>query len=629
MRILPFKKNLNRAQQYNRIKEKSEPFYINKFLVRIHRLVQEKKQENPKITMEELKDFLDSFTDKMIKTVFLNTYALNTGLERSTCIYLKEHPEITDSLMNDIDKNHLSTSHEHFESQGNPIDDRKEFLLVLSKQMSEILEQYDRYFSEDIIKILNSSTLSPQDKLSQISVHTKRNILPQYRKTILDGARVNLYGIKAFLPIEQEFIENDLRQELIESTSAIVENLNTLGLIDSYQSIFKSQMHSMGLDGFVPESQEILTALSENYLKNCSIEELSSLNAFWVNRYSKELDTYAEAMFAIYQFDLLPRMFSENLPLENQERSEKEYVETKDLQTMLLKLELFYFPAEQFFSEQESIIDEKNPSLDELSEEEIKGGFIRFSYEPFIEEMKKAYKAPYTDFFSKELPNNPNDIETDLNQCLQLQNAIHCAKISKDELISITLLTSEKEDAPSNMGIILDDISEDGTYADIPIFVGIAKDSHTTAPLRLHFRRDVLADFLESYTGNTMLQIYKGSEDFTSPNGKTLSTPIMLPFTKKMEKYIKTADKKDSKIRTDNNAKYLSHINFLRDPKRIPPHLKTSTVDEFGRKVDVFSPRYIDVKTGFIFEKVNGEFLRVSPTPIKSSKGDEVDGRDE
>ena len=56
--------------------------------------------------------------------------------------------------------------------------------------------------------------------------------MPQYRKTILDGARVNLYGIKAFLPIEQEFIENDLRQELIESTSAIVENLNTLGLID-------------------------------------------------------------------------------------------------------------------------------------------------------------------------------------------------------------------------------------------------------------------------------------------------------------------------------------------------------------------------------------------------------------
>ena len=37
MRILPFKKNLNRAQQYNRIKEKSEPFYINKFLVRIQR----------------------------------------------------------------------------------------------------------------------------------------------------------------------------------------------------------------------------------------------------------------------------------------------------------------------------------------------------------------------------------------------------------------------------------------------------------------------------------------------------------------------------------------------------------------------------------------------------------------
>ena len=128
MRILPFKKNLNRAQQYNRIKEKSEPFYINKFLVRIHRLVQEKKQENPKITMEELKDFLDSFTDKMIKTVFLNTYALNTGLERSTCIYLKEHPEITDSLMNDIDKNHLSTSHECYESQENPINDRNEFL---------------------------------------------------------------------------------------------------------------------------------------------------------------------------------------------------------------------------------------------------------------------------------------------------------------------------------------------------------------------------------------------------------------------------------------------------------------------------------------------------------------------
>ena len=59
MRILPFKKNLSRAQQYNKTKEKSEPFYINKFLVRIHSLVQKKKKENPEITMEELKDFLD------------------------------------------------------------------------------------------------------------------------------------------------------------------------------------------------------------------------------------------------------------------------------------------------------------------------------------------------------------------------------------------------------------------------------------------------------------------------------------------------------------------------------------------------------------------------------------------
>lgn len=495
----------------------------------------------------------------------------------------------------------------------------------------------------EISDILTDSSIGTQEKLKKVSNYCNSFRL---KKKELDDiqiyARLFLYGSFSYLPSDIDLTESVLRKNyLARSTSRIINQLDSLGHLEDYLSFYLQQMCKMGFPQYaVPfvknnnqfsqeadfiallspstikekfvDSNKLKQMLAEAILssnKTSSVESLLALNTFWANRYSKELNMYLEAMFAVHEFGLIDKILS----------GKETSVSEEEIKEMLCKTNSFYFPANKFLR---SLEDKVNSlSWDSLAEhsksaKSTQEKQVRFSYDPFLSQVEQEFGDKYFNYFSKTLPDSTNDLSSDANWFIRLYNPIYSSYSIKDESISalISSITNSKTSNFTNAGVILNDNYSDGTYADLSNMLILGIDANLSYPVRLHFKKDVVIDFLKSFNGNAIMPIYEGSDDFRDPNNpnKPLSTHVIVPLNDKLRKMLKDPRGKASK---SNYPNFISHLGFI-DPKKPPEHLCEITVKPSGKKGLVFKRRYIDLETGTIYTKDEKDVLQA----ISSSK---------
>ena len=161
-----------------------------------------------------------------------------------------------------------------------------------------------------------------------------------------------------------------------------------------------------------------------------------------------------------------------------------------------------------------------------------------------------------------------------------------------------------------NAGVILNNISDDGTFSNPSVQLGIRLDAGLSFPVRVHVRLDVIKDFLKSINGNAIVPIYEGADDFCNPiTGKTLPAHIVLSMNDKQKTIIKKHQKAASSMANPN---FVSHLCMI-DSKHIPDHLKTEYLSPNKKIKKQFERRYIDLDSGVILSKVGDDYI-----PVKS-----------
>ncbi len=379
--------------------------------------------------------------------------------------------------------------------------------------------------------------------------------------------------------------------------------------------------------------EKVKSALGENFLnssKNVSLEGLLALNSFWANRYVKELNLYAQAMFAINKFDLVDKVREDT----------STFISEKDLQSMLIQMDTFYQHANSFLSEQQRLLHSSSKEDDETEYEDgdVEEKIFRFSYEPFTNDISKKFgEQKYASYFSQLLPDCKNDIKDDSNWYIRLFNPIFSSYLMKNEMLNVLLLSignSQSETFP-NAGIILENHkaesteSLDGKSAYIPYFPIIGLDAGLSFPVRIHIKKTTLIDFLKSFNGNAMLPIYEGSSDFHNPYKKNspLAASLIMPLTEKIKTLFRKGISKSEFASANSqdyhpHAKFVSHLAF-NSVKKVPAHL--ATVDNSKRKPkSTFVRRYINLENGFIYKLVDDKYVKVDPKTVsKSSQGDD------
>lgn len=238
-----------------------------------------------------------------------------------------------------------------------------------------------------------------------------------------------------------------------------------------------------------------------------------------------------------------------------------------------------------------------------------KKGLIRYSHEPFSENMGRLYGDKYKKAFRTEECPDP-DIVQDANKYFRIFTPVYYSYEFKNDALIALLSTIKYKNEFGNAGIIIDYVNEEGNVAKLKYVIGIGIDPHLTSAIQIHYNRQNLLEILLQYFGNTILPVYERMEDF---NG--VSNQIIRPFNKEIEKYLKKLTKNQNLCNTAKN--YVARIYSLATGK-IPDHLCEKVPVGNGKKTKlVFNRRYVDIKNGKMYKMEDGKYVPIEPTKTK------------
>lgn len=566
---------------------------INTDIDRIYRFVQREKTNNPNIGDFSIYNLLNTYNSRLKTVSFYNEHTLNQVTAYNACLYLlknsKKYNEITDY----IEKNNLSSDKDFF-MHTNSFDENLTNLLLFMRHLypkveSEIRKNYGPIF--DSILDLDKSR---QEKYSMAEKMLARLPLIQ-RKRYLDAFELLLDGMPAYMRTYLDYTESSIREDLIQSNTELVSLFDSMGYLDEWIETANNQFDEIGLSELKQDKNAIKTGLSPEIQKTLSTVDLLGINIMYTNRALHILNSYSRAMYAISEFNLEPLLLN---------GSEAPQIETEDLKNVLLKMELFYYPTEAYYTENETKIEELTRS-GELILDDDNSDRRYYSMTPLEEELKKSYGKEYKEYFSKRLPASKNDVGENMVRFSQFANAIHRLKSSKNRIaLSLYSFLELNDNQKRNYRIVVDRISKDGTFGEVKHFVDFAVDINSMFPVNVHLPQNIFSDFAKEYFKSPIVPIYAGSDDWNMPNGRRVKSHIMVPWNKKNKKTIKQVSKNNKAY----SQKIVDHFRFLSDETCIPMHFKKSPKDKQIHKT------YINLDTNSILERTKeGIFIKVLP----------------
>lgn len=593
MYFMNFKSAINKAEG---MVSDFKPFTykeINTDIDRIYRFVQREKTNNPNMGDSSIYNLLNTYNSRLKTVSFYNEHTLNQVTAYNACLYLLKNPKRYNELIDYIEKNNLSSDRDFF-MHTNSFDENLTNLLLFMRHLypqveSEVRKNYGPIF-DDILNLEKS-------RQEKYSIAEKRfACLPLLqRKRYLDAFELLLDGIPAYMRTYLEYTESAIREDLIKSNTELVSLFDSMGYLDEWLQTANNQFDEIGLSELKQDKNAIKTGLSLEIQKTLSTVDLLGINIMYTNRALHILNSYSRAMYAISEFNLEPLLLN---------ASEAPQIETEDLKNVLIKMELFYYPTEAYYIENETKIEELTRS-GELILDDDNLDRRYYSMTPLEEELKKSYGKEYKEYFSKRLPASKNDVGEDMVSFSQFANAIHRLKSSKNRIaLSLYSFLELNDNQKRNYGIVVDRISEDGTFGEVKHFVDFAVDINSMFPVNVHLPKNIFSDFAKEYFKSPIVPIYAGSDDWNMPNGKRVKSHIMVPWNKKTKKTIKQVSKNNKAY----SQKIVDHFRFLSDENCVPMHFKKTPKDKQIHKT------YINLDTGAILERTKeGIFIKVLP----------------
>lgn len=470
VRLSTFSDNLRHAENYVKRNPK-EAKYLKDFLFRINRYVKKLKQTNPDLTADDLKEIFDQDLKDISNTVFQSTQISKYYMKYACYDIFTRNPDELLEYMQYMEGNNLSF---------------------------------------DDVKSLTRSTFKI----------TKLYYAALLRKEFEEQS--DYADITEFVRARRNSLVPELNSVLATSISGIVGQLDKYSFLSNYLEMNTKKLASLGFQEFseclLPplnerngryDSRKLLALLSKERLETSySPEDLLTLFSFWINRFSKELDSYLQAAFVIRDFNLYEDYASGNFkapPLDVLERS-------------LVKINLFYDPC-KFYLEMK-----KGEELAENGEVEFDTDSLSYDIDsaPIVNYLKSEYGKEYAKYFNKNLPESRNDLAEDAKSYFDLYKPIFATYSLKDSSIIYLLLSLTEANKFKNAGIIKTTLRDK--------FIGVGIDNGLTDTFLVHISRSVLSDFVIEYLGNEQYRfpIYAGDYDFTR---KTYSTPVMAPIS--------------------------------------------------------------------------------------------------
>lgn len=426
------------------------------------------------------------------------------------------------------------------------------------------------------------------------------------------------YSLKDYATTLSERMEEGLIDELVNSIISLAYQLDRFGELAKYIENHAEKMNRICLPGlkYVEKEEEtadnpsVIKLFTEEKLRNLPLDVLLRMNSFYNNRFAKIISAYSMSLFILDETNSALDVLKGNT-------LSKQSFSKENLDNLFLKYQVLSSPIKSFYNaSQRDIENENQTSLTQkqkiVSEESTGKKQVVLNIDYFIKEVKMVWKKEYKKYFDDRLPGVKNDLKLDLLLVNMLYNPVFLSYKFKDlalksEYAYMNYLSQKNSNMNLNFGVVLS--SQDENFLDSRnIF--IASDGGLNFPNRLHTKKEGFIDFVKSYTGSPLIRVYEGIEDFEY-FGEYITAPLLLPITRKQEKYLKDLSKGKSlpddtrSAINPGNEDMVNHIFYCIDRTRVMKNHRTkyTTFDKKGNPKEKYMPlvRYVDSRDGQIY----------------------------
>ena len=508
-------------------------YFFRKDLKSFQELISRMREASPKAS---ILDCIQGYNNALEELI------LKTNTIRSSQIYRYIAIE---SLLNSRDYNSIvnkmnskeNTSGKDIEFTGNLQNDYQS--LVKTFFYSEYILRY-----KELKKYLKMYTNDRriQEELKEIEEHTNKIIAGKL--SVYDYNKIQKKE-KAYFQELRKMIKVDLTQILANNIYLKIDFLRQIGALNNYENEYNHTLEKLSMpSSFRIKDRKTFEQelMDKNKLKNYSVSELVALNAFWTNRLVKEVERRNEVIYVLQNSNNFTD-FSEGREFE------------------LIDEDIMYYLAE-YRAIVPYITKFKNDKKNSGKTKSVDGNSNLATVVFDIEEIFEQGDIDYYGF---------NDLDAMSYNVLLLNNRSQILYDQKDiaiqEMISFIVNTNEYR----NAGISFE--SDEKANTNKPLIVIDLKGFN--APLMLHMIKGSLTRSVKNVSGKDAFPVYRGGKDLiveSSQRGRyTAKTNLLFKLN--------SEQRKDISARAglvgprDTNAKYVTHISWMLNPKKDMPEL--------------------------------------------------------
>lgn len=538
----------------NELANKNQSFF--KYVRKIY-------EENPNITDKEVAEKVLKFVENCSISLLECSSFRSDSLRLDTAIQLSDNVSDFNRIYNELI--------EEEKTNKKPITSEEIITFSSNQEVSkrQLLKDLISTYRRDKNMVFNElPELKPGTKQSKLNKRSIMNFLRDRDKSSAELIKIYLEddeckSLKLLLNKKIKDFEKDLKEKHKKSIKQILSKLNEMGVLDKYMlSHNKLYSDELGFPELNITPEEFKEAYSDEILNNLDITTLSSLDSFWINRYTKEISNFNLTYFLASDLNLWSDI--KNAPINEKNNKLEINIPKKVLEAELEKMSFL----ENVYN---NYIDETNVQIQKTSNKNV----VVADIAPVLEKINQDINSDYKTYFSRvndgAISNSKNDF---LEDFLLFYKELNVKKFSYQlkDYIMISQLSKmfNIKKSSKNWGITYEK-NKNGFQRNMMLLsidiVGINMQQ------RLHISKYCLEDFLRANQNSSRIPIYQGEGDFYRNKSLNISTPIMLPLLPKRKKIIRELSNKIDE--NHPNYKFIQHLNFLAGGA-LPMHLKSS-----------------------------------------------------
>lgn len=538
----------------NELANKNQSFF--KYVRKIY-------EENPNITDKEVAEKVLKFVENCSISLLECSSFRSDSLRLDTAIQLSDNVSDFNRIYNELI--------EEEKTNKKPITSEEIITFSSNQEVSkrQLLKDLISTYRRDKNMVFNElPELKPETKQSKLNKRSIMNFLRDRDKSSAELIKIYLEddeckSLKLLLNKKIKDFEKDLKEKHKKSIKQILSKLNEMGVLDKYMlSHNKLYSDELGFPELNITPEEFKEAYSDEILNNLDITTLSSLDSFWINRYTKEISNFNLTYFLASDLNLWSDI--KNAQINEKNNKLEINIPKKVLEAELEKMSFL----ENVYN---NYIDETNVQIQKTSNKNV----VVADIAPVLGKINQDINSDYKTYFSRvndgAISNSKNDF---LEDFLLFYKELNVKKFSYQlkDYIMISQLSKmfNIKKSSKNWGITYEK-NKNGFQKNMMLLsidiVGV------NMPQRLHISKYCLEDFLRANQNSSRIPIYQGEDDFYRNKSLNISTPIMLPLLPKRKKIIRELSNKIDE--NHPNYKFIQHLNFLAGGA-LPMHLKSS-----------------------------------------------------